>query len=403
MDSPPGTLVVGELGCVSEKHGFRCDRVEVQTAGEASFHVIEDEDIRRSRLHSVATVPTHAPRRQDEFGMRHCLGSLVTQEREVAIDGDDAGDANPSRATRAKGWVSRRQARYVAYPPVATVQVVMDRDKEAAGAVAGSAIAFRLFLFFVPLLLFVVGAMGFLSRFTNAHDFENSVGIHGTLAAQIETAFAQPDATRWLAMGLGLFGMATTGRSLSKALIAASASAWQVPIPRRAPLRTVGAIAGLVCAIGLLTLLVNWLRQDLGLGVAGVSLLPILAVYALAWLWVSSQLPRGTSDPGALLPGSAIVALTITAMQAISQFYLPTKLDRASELYGAIGTTVVTLGWFFFLGRSIAYSMEINAVIFERFGSVSSGFFSLPVVRMIPARSRRVRQIFDLEQADQTH
>ena len=37
------------------------------------------------------------------------------------------------------------------------------RDKEAAASVVGSAIAFRLFLFFVPLVLLVVGALGFVS------------------------------------------------------------------------------------------------------------------------------------------------------------------------------------------------------------------------------------------------
>ena len=62
-------------------------------------------------------------------------------------------------------------------------------------------------------------------------------------------------------------------------------------------------------------------------------------------------------------------------MQGLSELYLPDKLSRASQLYGAIGTTVVTLGWFFFLGRSIALSTEINAVMFERLGSVSSRVF----------------------------
>lgn len=35
-----------------------------------------------------------------------------------------------------------------------------ERDREAAGTVVGSALAFRLFLFFIPLLLFVVGLTG---------------------------------------------------------------------------------------------------------------------------------------------------------------------------------------------------------------------------------------------------
>ena len=56
--------------------------------------------------------------------------------------------------------------------------------------------------------------------------------------------------------------------------------------------------------------------------------------------------PPGTEDPGALLPGCVLVALTITVMHAVSELYLPDGLDHASQLYGAFGTTVVTLGWF---------------------------------------------------------
>ena len=64
-------------------------------------------------------------------------------------------------------------------------------------------------------------------------------------------------------------------------------------------------------------------------------------------------LPRATTDPSALLPGARLVGLTLVGMQAVSQLYLPDRLSRASELYGAIGTTIVTLGWFFFpAGRS---------------------------------------------------
>ncbi len=71
-------------------------------------------------------------------------------------------------------------------------------------------------------------------------------------------------------------------------------------------------------------------------------------------------------------------------MQAVSQLYLPGRFDRASELYGAIGTTVVTLGWFFIIGRTIVLAMAVNAVVYERFGSISQFVFSLPVLRVLP-------------------
>ena len=76
---------------------------------------------------------------------------------------------------------------------------------------------------------------------------------------------------------------------------------------------------------------------------------------------------------------------------------LPDKFGRASQLYGAIGTTVVTLGWFFFLGRAMVLGMSLNAVIYERLGSISQLVFALPVVRVLPRKSAWIRTFFDLE------
>src|ERR1035438_10629785 len=95
-----------------------------------------------------------------------------------------------------KGWVNTRFSRYRDTPAGGVVAEVMLRDKESAGGVAGSAIAFRLFLFFVPLLLFVVGIAGVVSGFVSAHDVEVAIGVSGGgLAAQIRAAFAEPGAT----------------------------------------------------------------------------------------------------------------------------------------------------------------------------------------------------------------
>ncbi len=79
-----------------------------------------------------------------------------------------------------------------------------------------------------------------------------------------------------------------------------------------------------------------------------------------------------------MLPGCLLVALTITVMHAVSELYLPDRLDHASQLYGAFGTTVVTLGWFFILGRAIVIAMEVNAAIYDRYGSISQAAFPGP-------------------------
>src|SRR5262249_24919131 len=106
--------------------------------------------------------------------------------------------------------------------------------------------------------------------------------------------------------------------------------------------------------------------------------------------------------PSALVPGAAIVAATLAGMQFVSQIYLPGKFSHASQLYGAIGITIGTLGWFFILGRVMMFSLSVDAVIYERFGSISQFVLSLPLLRIIPRKSPRLRKLFGLENPETT-
>jgi uncharacterized BrkB/YihY/UPF0761 family membrane protein len=303
--------------------------------------------------------------------------------------------ATRGRVTMAQQWL----AKYQGLPIVDVVLGTFRRDRRAAGSVMSSALAFRLFLFFLPLLLLTIGVAGFASDVVDARSANRAAGISGGLAKQVSTAFHQSGLTRWIAVLLGLWGVLVAGRSLSRVLYAASAAAWGLPAGTRARLRAVGAVAGLVCTIGVIAILIGRIRESFGLGLASASFLPALLIYAIAWLGVSVFLPRATEDPGALLPGCVLVALTLTVMHAVSELYLPDRIDHASQLYGAFGTTVVTLGWFFILGRAIIISMEMNAAIYDRYGSISQVVASLPVLRILARRSPRVRRFFDLTDA----
>ena len=315
----------------------------------------------------------------------------------------DTGNLVTSGRTRLAGEqqrFNRMLARHEHRPLVALAVRIVRRDRESAGTVVGSAVAFRLFLFFVPLLLFLVGLLGIIATWVDAEDVHEQTAITGSLADQIDSALSQPGSSRWIATILGLFGMATAGRSLSKVLVSASCLAWRLPVQGKASMRIVGGIVGLVAGVGLVAVIVNRIRADLGLAATGLSFLAAVVVYGLAWLALSMILPRATHDPGALLPGAALVGLTIAGMQAISQLYLPNRLGQASELYGAIGSTVVTLGWFFFLGRAMVLAMVLDAVIHEHVGTISQAVFSLPVVRILPRRSAWIRRFFDLDTDD---
>ena len=73
-------------------------------------------------------------------------------------------------------------------------------------------------------------------------------------------------------------------------------------------------------------------------------------------------------------------------------------LASASELYGGIGLAIVTLGWFFIIGRVVVVAMTVNAVVYDRFGSISSVVFGLPLIRYLPRRWPWFRDQFQLEE-----
>jgi len=277
---------------------------------------------------------------------------------------------------------------------------IYERDVEAAGTVLGSAIALRLFLFFVPLLVFVVGIAGFFGGYVDESSVNETAGVTGELAEQIRYAFNQPNGTRWTALITGLFGLVWAGRSLARAMLVSSSVAWRTGGKVSASVRVLSSVVGLVAAIALVSALVNRLRADTSVVLLPVSLTGAFVLYLLMWVGLMLTLPKGTTDPGAALPGAAIPAAALTGMQAVSQLYLPGQFEEASSLYGGIGVAIVSLGWFFIMGRAASFAFAVNAVVYEQHGSVSQLIFGLPVLRLFPRRWPRIGTYFGLDEPD---
>lgn len=310
--------------------------------------------------------------------------------------------AQLSNRTRARSAVEVERARAILErhrdrPLVDVAATLYERDSAVAGAVISSAIAFRLFLFFVPLLLLGIGLISQVAHLVDPEPALRAARVGGTLREQIRAALDQSGGAGWAAIALGLLGVATAGRTLSKTAVAASALAWRLPVRAKAPTRVVGSLIGLLATMGLVAAVINRVRSELGVPVAGASFALAAFVYVVAWMFVLALLPRATSDPGAVLPGALLVAAVTSMLQLVSQLYLPDKIAEASDLYGAFGATVVTLGWLFALGRAIVLGMVLNAVLNERVGTVSGVVFSLPLLRALPRHHPRVRRYFGLD------
>jgi uncharacterized BrkB/YihY/UPF0761 family membrane protein len=264
---------------------------------------------------------------------------------------------------KAQTWLERNRPKR---PLLDLALRCYERDRDSDAAVVGAAVALRVFLFFVPLTLILVGVAGFVGDHLSKQDAADQIGVTGGLANQIDAALKQGQTARWVALITRVFG----------------------------------AIAGIIGAIGLLSIITNRVRKHWGFTLGVTVLLACAAAYAVAWFLVSWFLPRARSDPSALLPGAILTGLAIAGLQGFTQFYASDQLSHASQLYGGIGVAVVTLGWFFFIGRIFVASFVVNACTFERFGSLSEFVFGLPGLRRIPVRWPRIAHFFGLQLDD---
>lgn len=292
-------------------------------------------------------------------------------------------------------WISERRAVSI---PVNTAVRIYERDRDVFGSVLGSAVALRIFLFALPLLLLLLGVATLLvGEDILPSDVSRDLGLSGSVAAEVDQAMQARQTTALLLIGSGAVGSVWAGRGLTRVLAAVSASAWQLDARRsRARFTAILSVSGLFALIVVASMVVNWIQDETGLVIGATSMLGVIAIYAAGWFALSLALPRATPDPGALLPGAGIVGLTIGLLQGISQFWLPNQIESESQVLGGLGVTVVALGWLFITGRVMVTSLVIDAVIFEEVGSVSRFVFDLPLVRRIPARWPKVAEFFDL-------
>ena len=122
----------------------------------------------------------------------------------------------------------------------------------------------------------------------------------------------------------GLFLMASAGRSLSKALVASSNLAWSANGRVTAKVKAIAAITGVMTQPDPRVVRDQQdPRRVRASPSPGLSFGAGFVIYVVLFMLLMATLPRGTTDPGAILPGAALVATVIVGMQAVSQLYIP--------------------------------------------------------------------------------
>lgn len=243
-----------------------------------------------------------------------------------------------------------------------------DREMIHGGGLLAGGLAYRLFLWLLPIGLVGTQLLGIWVDVSDesvegaAREFGIGAAAVATASSSVETN--QQNRILLLLLGLGLLAWFSLG--FVRALQLAYALAWEVPRPRlRKPLWAVLVFNGLVLTVALATSALAWLRAELGLlGILGIAL--TVAFQAAVGVVVMWLLPRRAERWQELVPGAVLIAVGAQLLSVAVVFYFAPKIGRSSELYGTLGTASVLLVWLYLLARLITSGAFLNATLWER-------------------------------------
>lgn len=244
----------------------------------------------------------------------------------------------------------------------------LERQVRMGGGLLAGGVAYRLFLWLVPLGLVGATIIGFWidSNEASLEDAAEEFGIGAAAVASAGDAVAASDRRRVLLLLLGLWLVAWFSLGVVRALRTAFALAWGVPRPRlHRPVTAVIVYNGLFLAAALGLVGLAWLRAALGVGgVVGIlGNLALATAVALSAMWL---LPRRTERWHDLLPGAVMVAVGSQLMNVAVVFYFAPRLGYSSEVYGALGTAAVLLVWLYLLSALMIAGGFLNATLWDR-------------------------------------
>jgi uncharacterized BrkB/YihY/UPF0761 family membrane protein len=265
-------------------------------------------------------------------------------------------------------------------------------DRQGGGSLLSAALAFRLFLWLLPVCLVIVAGLGYLSwdRIGMPSQAVRDIGITSIPAQSINQAARESSRAWWLALLIGVVLLYAATSALIRAVWAAHALIWRSPGARIQNKLRIMMVFLLVCfAVAMGTSVASVIRN--GSPTAGlIAMLLDFFVYATAWWVMTTQLPHGDAPYLALIPGALLFGAGVQAMHLVTVYYLARRLTSASELYGTLGVAAALLLGLYFVGRLIIVSAEFSEAVWTRWprqklDPASPGFAPAPTVQTPPA------------------
>lgn len=269
-----------------------------------------------------------------------------------------------ARAERLTGQAQEARSRHRS---VDALFDIVDRDAEVGGGIIAGALAYRFFIWLLPLVLVLVAGLGIAADASSRSpgDAAETIGLAGLITSSI--ASAANSSTRWYALGVGLFGLLLATRSVLRVLIGAHRLVWsdvRAVAPKPTPVATLRLLA-LLLAFFAVAGLASGLRERSNLvGLLAVALLVL--PYAGLWLLVTLRLPHRGATWLALVPGAVLVGVGVQVLHAVTALFIGPWAIAKQGTYGALGGAAALLLLFFLLSRLMVGAAVLNATLWER-------------------------------------
>jgi uncharacterized BrkB/YihY/UPF0761 family membrane protein len=228
---------------------------------------------------------------------------------------------------REQRFAARAQAERRRHKSIDALFEMVDRDAEVGGGIMAGALAYRLFIWLLPLALVGIAGLGFASRAASESPTSaaRSSGLGGIVSSSV--ASAASSSARWYALLIGIPILLFTTRGVLQALIVSHRLVW-TDLRERAPapsLRSTVRLLGALVALLAISVLASALRHAYRSG-GLLATLAAIAPYAGIWLVISERLPHRDATRRGLVPGALLFGVGIEVLHLVTVYYLAAAL-----------------------------------------------------------------------------
>jgi uncharacterized BrkB/YihY/UPF0761 family membrane protein len=276
-----------------------------------------------------------------------------------------------ARATAARGHAKRlaerAQAERQRHATVDAAFEMADHDSEVGGGIMAGALAYRLFIWLLPLGLVAIAGLGFAAEAgsRSPESAAKSMGLAGLVSSSV--ASAANSSARWYALLIGIPLLVFTTRSLLRALIVIHRLVW-TDVRRAVPKPTLGATLRLLPALlgfFVISALASAARAwSSGGGILVTLLIP--PAYAALWLLISTRLPHRDAIWRDLVPGAIVFGLGVEVLHVVTAYVIAPQASSKQGTYGALGVAAALLLGLYLTSRHIVASAVVNATLVAR-------------------------------------